>query len=176
MFFLVKFTKDVVIAPSDLNKDLKKIIKLKLIEQVTGTCNEKYGYFIKVITIGDIKNGIIMDGTGDIIFKMSYQVAVLRPFENEVCDGIIEKILPFEGGIHVRVGPMLVFIAHDDIPQKFKLDEKNNVYINTSENEEEDILKEGEKVRFRYKSIQFSENDFKPTGTMLDSYLGHIRD
>ena len=69
MFFLMCFTKDVVISPSDLSKDLKKIIRIKLIDQVTGTCNEKYGYFIKVISIGEIKNGIIMDGTGDIIFK-----------------------------------------------------------------------------------------------------------
>ncbi len=174
MFFLMCFTKDVIITPSDLSKDLKKIIRIKLIDQVTGTCNEKYGYFIKVINIGEIKNGIIMEGTGDIIFKMSYQVAVLRPFKDEVCDGIIEKILPVEGGIHVRVGPMLVYIANEDIPNKYQLDDKNNVYINNDD--EGDILKEGEKVRFKYKEIQFAITDFKPIGTMIDPYLGHLMD
>ena len=174
MFFLMGFTKDVIISPSDLNKDLKKIIKIKLIEQVTGTCNEKYGYHIKVIKIGDIRNGYIMDGSGDIIFKMSYQVVLLRPFKNEVCDGVIDKILPVEGGIHVKVGPMLVFIASEDIPSDYKLDDKNNIYV--KENDETDILKEGEKVRFKYKEIQFDVTDFKPIGTMKDPYLGHILD
>ena len=159
MFFLMSFFKDVTISPSDLNKDLKKIIRVKLIEQVTGTCNEKYGYFIKVINIGDIKNGYIMDGSGDIIFKMYYQVVLLRPFRGEICDGKIEKILSKEGGIHVRVGPMLVYISNDDIPSKYKMDEKNSIYVNSQD--ENDILKEGEKVRFRYKEIQFDVSDFK---------------
>ena len=173
MFFLMCFTKDVIITPSDLSKDLKKIIRIKLIDQVTGTCNEKYGYFIKVINIGDIKNGYIMDGTGDIIFKMHYQVVLLRPFRGEICDGKIEKILSKEGGIHVRVGPMLVYISNDDIPSKYKMDEKNSIYVNSQD--ENDILKEGEKVRFRYKEIQFDVSDFKPIGTMKDNYLGHIQ-
>ena len=169
----MSFFKDVTISPSDLNKDLKKIIRVKLIEQVTGTCNEKYGYFIKVINIGDIKNGYIMDGSGDIIFKMYYQVVLLRPFRGEICDGKIEKILSKEGGIHVRVGPMLVYISNDDIPSKYKMDEKNSIYVNSQD--ENDILKEGEKVRFRYKEIQFDVSDFKPIGTMKDNYLGHIQ-
>ena len=135
-------------------------------------CNEKYGYFIKVIKIGDIKNGYIMDGSGDIIFKMTYEVVLLRPFKNEVCDGVIEKILPNDGGIHVRVGPMLVFISSEDIPNNYKLDEKNNCY--TNEKDDNDSLKEGEKVRFRYKEIQFDISEFKPIGTMNDNFLGHI--
>ena len=74
----------------------------------------------------------------------------------------------------MRVGPMLVLIADDDIPNKYKLDETNHKYINTDD--EGDVLGEGEKVRFRYKEIQFDETDFKPIGTMLDPYLGHLMD
>ena len=174
MFFLYSFIKDVTISPSDLSKDLKKIIKVKLIEEVTGTCNERYGYFIKVIRIGDIRNGFIMEGTGDIIFKMKYEVVLFRPFKGEVCDGIIEKILAVEGGIHVRVGPMLVFISKDDIPSKYEFDEKSNSYIN--KDDDSDIIKEGEKLRLKYKEIQFDVSDFKPIGTLMDKFLGHIRE
>ena len=172
MFFIMNFTKDVTISPADLSKDLKKIIRVKLIEQITGDCNEKYGYFIKVLKIGDIQNGYIMDGSGDIIFKMSYEAVLFRPFVNEVSDGIIEKILPLGGGIHVKVGPMLVFIPKENIPNTYIFEEKNNYYYN--EKDDSDILKEGEKVRFKYKDIQFDQNDFKPVGTMADKYLGHI--
>jgi hypothetical protein len=49
MFFVMNFVKDVTVSPSDLSKDLTKIIKVKLFEQVTGTCHPKYGYFIKII-------------------------------------------------------------------------------------------------------------------------------
>ena len=108
----------------------------------------------------------------NFIFKMTYEVVLLRPFKNEVCDGVIEKILPNDGGIHVRVGPMLVFISSEDIPNNYKLDEKNNCY--TNEKDDNDSLKEGEKVRFRYKEIQFNISEFKPIGTMNDNFLGHI--
>ena len=77
-----------------------------------------------------IQNGYIMDGSGDIIFKMSYEAVLFRPFVNEVSDGIIEKILPLDGGIHVKVGPMLVFIPKEYIPNTYILEEKNNYYYN----------------------------------------------
>ena len=172
MFFIMKFVKDISISPSDLNKDLKKIIRVKLIEDVTGTCNEKYGYYIKVIKIHEIKNGFIMDGTGDIIFKMKYEVVLLRPFVGEVCDGIIDRVVENNGGLIVKVGPFEVFISHEDIPSIYEKDTKNNCYVSTKD--ESDKLQKGEKVRFKYTSSQFVEGIFKPIGTMKEQYLGHI--
>ena len=172
MFFIMNFTKDVSISPSDLNKDLQKIIKVKLLEQIIGTCNSKYGYFVKVIRIGKINNGLIMDGSGDIVFKMNYQAIFMRPFVNEICEGIIEEVFEV-GGFHVRVGPMLVYISHDNVHPLYKLDKANRCYINQNDNTE---LKKGTKVRFRYTDVSQFKNGFAPMGTIKDNYLGYLSD
>ena len=168
----MNFVKDVTVSPSDLSKDLTKIIKVKLFEQVAGTCHPKYGYYIKVINVGKIQNGLIMEGSGDIVFKIQYQVAIMRPFKGEVCDGIINLIMA-EGGIHVQVGPMTVYIAEDDLQPGYTLDKKNLSYISDKDKPE---LKIGSKVRFRYKEIQLNKNEIYPIGTMRDNYLGCIED
>ena len=172
MFFIMNFMKEVVVSPADLSKDLKKIVRVKLLEQITGTCNSKYGYFIKVIKIGDVSNGLIMEGTGDIIFKMEYRVVLMRPFKGEICDGIIDTVFDV-GGIHVKVGPMVVHIAKDDMQPNYVLDKKNLCYVNEKDNIE---LRKGTKVRFKFKDIRFDKNEFKPTGTMRADYLGYIQD
>ena len=172
MFFIMKFTEDVIVSPSDLSKDLKKIVRVKLLEKVTGTCNSRYGYYIKVIKIGDITNGLIMEGTGDIIFKIKYKVVLMRPFVGEICDGVIDSVFDV-GGFLVSVGPMKVHIAKVDIPERFVLDKKNLCYVDEKENIE---LRKGTKVRFRFKEDQFFNNEFKPTGTIRANYLGYIQD
>ena len=168
----MQFSKDVIVSPSDLSKDLKKIIRVKLLEQITGTCSPKYGYIIKVINIGESGNGIIMEGSGDIIFKTEYKVVLMRPFKGEICDGIIDTVFE-EGGIHVKVGPMIVHIAKDDMQPNYILNRKDLCYVNEKEKKKK---KKGTKVRFRFKEIQFDKNEFKPIGTMRDNYLGYIQD
>ena len=174
MFFLIKFKKDVTVSPADLSKDLKKILKLKLLEYTSGTVHPEYGYFIKIIKIYDdqVKNGLIMEGSGDIIFNLIYDVLVMRPFEGEVAEGIIDNVLDV-GGFLVNVGPMKVFISKDDISENYVLDKNNLCYRNEKNNTE---LKKGTKIRFRYKKTQFIDGDFKPIGTILDNYFGYIDD
>ena len=174
MFFVINFVKDVTVSPSDLSKDLTKIIKVKLFEQVTGTCHPKYGYFIKIISVGKIENGLIMEGSGDIVFKIKYQVALMRPFKGEVCDGIINSVMA-EGGIHVQVGPMKVYIAEEDLQDGYTLDKKSLSYISDRNKPE---LKVGAKIRFRYKEIQLNKNnnEFCPIGTIKGKYLGSLED
>ena len=174
MIFLMKFVRDMTVSPSDLSKDLRKIIKLKLLEHISGMVHPEYGYFIKIIKIYDneVNNGLIMEGSGDIIFKLKYDVLVMRPFEGEVAEGIIENVLE-EGGFHAMVGPMIVFISKDDISERYVLDKKNLCYKNEKNDTE---LKKGTKIRFRYKATQFTGGEFKPTGTIRDNYLGYIED
>ncbi len=174
MFFLMKFIKDVTVSPADLSKDLKKILKLKLLEYTSGTVHPEYGYFIKIIKIYDenVRTGLIMEGSGDIIFKLEYDVLVMRPFEGEVAEGIIDNVFDV-GGFLVNVGPMKIFISKDDISENYALD-KNNLCYKNERNDTE--LKKGTKIRFRYKATQFKDGDFKPTGTIRDNYLGYIDD
>lgn len=168
MLFIMKFEEELVLSPNILSKNLKNIIKAKLIEKVQGSVTEKYGYLICVISIGEIPNGVILDTTGDILFKITYRAVVMKPFEGEVCDGVIDKI--DEYGLHVTVGPFKVYISNSNFPPNFEYNQTNNIY--TSENSES--LKLNSEVRFRISRVQFIDGDFKPTGTMADNYLGPL--
>ena len=170
----MKFKKDVTVSPADLNRDLKKILKMKLLEYATGTVHPEYGYFIKIIKIYDdnVKTGLIMEGSGDIIFNIEYDVLVMRPFEGEVAEGTIDNVFD-EGGFFASVGPMRVYISKDDISENYVLD-KNNLCYKNEKNDTE--LKKGTKIRFRYRATQFKDGDFIPTGTIRDNYLGYIED
>ena len=168
MLFIMKFEEELILSPNILSKNLKNIIKAKLIEKVQGSVTEKYGYLICVISIGEIPNGVILDTTGDILFKITYRAVVMKPFEGEVCDGVVEKIDQY--GLHVTVGPFKVFISNSSFPPGFEYNPNNNIY--TSENS--DSLRVNSEVRFRIKGVQFINGDFQPTGTMADNYLGPL--
>lgn len=169
MFFIMKFEQELTLSPSNLKKDVRNIIKAKLIEKVQGSVSEKHGYIICVISIGDIPNGVILDTTGDILFNVTYRAVVMKPFPGEVCDGVVDKIDQY--GLHVCVGPIKVFISNSQFPPDFEYSANNNFYISQSK---ADKLTVNMDIRFRIKGVQFVNNEFKPTGTMAENYLGPL--
>ena len=168
MFFIVDFDRELILTPNQLGKHIKNKIKAKLIEKVQGECTEKYGYLICVIQINDIPNGMIMDTSGNILFNVSFKAIVMKPFEGEVCDGVIESVTKY--GIIVSVCPIKSFISKSDFPPNFEYDENNNTYNSY----ESGKLEKGTEIRFRIKKLQYDNNGFRPLGTMRESYLGPI--
>lgn len=164
----MEFIEELILPPSILSRNLKNIIKAKLLAKVQGSVSEKYGYVICVINIGDIPNGVIMDTTGDLLFTVSYKAVVMKPFKGEVCEGVITKLDQF--GIHVSVGPMTVYISNSDFPPHFTYNDVNKIYV-SSKSEKLAIDKE---VRFRINGIQYVGKEFKPKGTMSENYLGPL--
>jgi DNA-directed RNA polymerase II subunit RPB7 len=169
MFFAMEFQQAIVMPPNSLNKNLKALLNAKLIEKVQGSVSEKYGYIILVISVGDISNGKILNTSGDVLFMVSYTAIVLKPFVGEVVDGVIEKIDKY--GIHVSVGPMRVFISYAKFPPDFEFREDLNIYESKKVN---DKLKIDSEVRLRIMGVQYEDNDFHPTGTMNEDYLGPL--
>jgi DNA-directed RNA polymerase II subunit RPB7 len=165
----MEFQQAIVMPPNSLNKNLKALLNAKLIEKVQGSVSEKYGYIILVISVGEISNGKILNTSGDVLFMVSYTAIVMKPFVGEVVDGVIEKVEKY--GIHVSVGPMKVFISNAKFPQDFEYREDLNIYESKKAN---DKLKMDSEVRFRIMGVQYEDNDFHPTGTMNEDYLGPL--
>ena len=92
----------------------------------------------------------------------------MKPFEGEVCDGVIENVTKY--GITVSVGPIKSFISNSDFPPNFIYDQNNNNYTSSSSGK----LEKGTEIRFRIKKLQYVNNGFRPLGTMRESYLGPI--
>jgi DNA-directed RNA polymerase II subunit RPB7 len=169
MFFVMTFEQAIVMPPNTLHKDLKNLLKAKLIEKVQGSVTEKYGYIICVIYIEEPSSGKILDTSGDVLFNMRYKAVIMKPFQGEVLDGVIEKVEKY--GIHVAVGPIKVFISNSQFPPDFVYREDNNLYESKMNN---DKLKIDSEVRFRIMGVQFEGNEFHPTGTMNENYLGPL--
>jgi DNA-directed RNA polymerase II subunit RPB7 len=169
MFLVMFFEQAIIMPPSCLYKNLKDLLKAKLIEKVEGSVSEKHGYIICVLSVDDPSTGKILDTSGDVLFSIRYKAVIMKPFVGEVVDGVIEKVDQY--GIHVNVGPIKVFISNSQFPPDFEYSGSNNYYISRSKN---DKLSVGSEVRFRIMGVQFEGNEFHPTGTMNENYLGPL--
>lgn len=163
------FQQAIVMPPSSLNKNLKALLKSKLIEKVQGSVTEKYGYIILVYTVGEISNGKILNTSGDVLFMVSYSAIVMKPFVGEVMDGVIDKVDKY--GIQASVGPMRVFISNGNFPPDFEYKEDQNIYESKKLN---DKLKLDTEIRFRILGVQYEDNNFHPTAIMNEDYLGPL--
>jgi DNA-directed RNA polymerase II subunit RPB7 len=163
------FEQAIIMPPSCLYKELKHLLKARLIEKVQGSVSERYGYIVCVISVEDPSVGKILDTSGDVLFNIRYKAVVMKPFVGEVLDGVIEKVEKY--GIHVGVGPIKVFISNSQFPSDFEYNETNNTYISKTKN---DKLSVDADIRFRIMGVQFESNEFHPTGTMNDNYLGPL--
>lgn len=169
MFFVMSFEQPVIMQPNCLYKDLKSLLKAKLIERVQGSVSEKYGYVVCVLNVEDSETGKVMDTTGDVLFNIKYKAVVMKPFEGEVLDGVIERVDKF--GAQINVGPFKVFISNSQFPSDFEYQETTNSYVSKALN---DKLAVETEVRFRVTGVQFEANEFYPTGTMNENYLGPL--
>ncbi len=165
----MEFEQAIVMPPSSLNKNLKALLRAKLIEKVQGSVSEKYGYIILVMSLNEPSSGKILNTSGDVLFLIRYQAIVMKPFVGEVLDGVVEKVEKY--GIHVSVGPIRVFISNSQFPPDFEYREDLNIYESKKVN---DKLKMDSEVRFRIMGVQYEDNDFHPTGTMNENYLGPL--
>ena len=58
---------------------LRLTVNHKLRDDVEGTCTGRYGYIIKVVSVLDVGQGRVMQGTGLAQFHSKYQAIVLKP-------------------------------------------------------------------------------------------------
>jgi DNA-directed RNA polymerase II subunit RPB7 len=164
------FDEAVVMPPSYLGPELQSILKAKLIEKVEGSCTERCGYIVCVLKVEEISTGKILDTSGDVLFNIKYKAVVLKPFVNEVLDGVIEKVDKY--GVTVTVGPVLFFISNKNFHNEFEYNENTNTYVSNQQNEK---LAVDVEVRFRVLGTRFEANKITGTGIMSEDYLGPFR-
>ena len=170
MFFLMNFIEEITLSPSDLNNDLRTVLARKLIKKKQATCSKKYGYIIRIMNIDkNIPNGYIMNTSGDITFKVKFTAVVMKPFNGEICEGIVDQCSEYS--VNINVGPLKFMISREHLPIEYKF------YENTKEYRSQNaVIKEGGGIRFRIYSLYFEEKEKKllGLGTIKDNYLGPI--
>jgi len=164
----MSFEQPIIITPNLLGPELQSLLRARLIEKVQGMVTEKFGYVICVLRVEDTGKGKILDTTADVIFNVKYQAVVMKPFIGEVMDAFVIKLDKY--GIHVSVGPIIVFISNQNFPY-YEYDEDNNNYY--SKHDAAKIQLDCN-VRFKITGITFEDNEFRLIGTMNEDYLGAL--
>jgi len=165
----MSFEQPIIMTPNLLGPELQSLIRAKLIDKVQGMVTEKFGYVICVLRVEDIGSGKILDTTADVIFSVKYRAVVMKPFIGEVMDGFVIKLDKY--GVHVSVGPIIVFISNQNFPF-YEYDENNNHYY--SKHDAAKIMLDSN-VRFKITGITFEDNEFRLIGTMNEDYLGVLQ-
>lgn len=116
--------KALVIPPKDLRKNIKDLLRQKLLKLVEGSCSRRYGYIVAVthIDLDQAAQGRICEGTGDVTFSMKYNAIVFKPFRNEVLDAQVTDGVTKEG-FFAKAGPLEMFISYKNMPPDMKFDD-----------------------------------------------------
>ena len=172
MFFIMNFVEPIIMEPVFLGRELESLIRGKLLQKVNGSISQKHGYIVCVIKVIDIGKGRILDTSGEVIFNVTYRAIVMKPFVNEIIEGVVEKVESY--GITVTAGVIRkIFISSNHFPGDFKYNENTNSFKSFELNDDE--IKVDTEIRFRITAINYELNQFMCTGTMSEAYLGPIK-
>ncbi|KAJ3436248.1 DNA-directed RNA polymerase ii subunit rpb7 [Anaeramoeba flamelloides] len=121
---------------------IREIIREKVDSVVEGSCDPTYGFIISVVEIISIGNGLLDDETGFAKFPIKYKALVFNPFQFEVLDAVVISVN--ETGILTEVGPLVIFISKQSIPEEMKYDGESTPPCYKNADESEKIMNECE--------------------------------
>ncbi|GFH09578.1 uncharacterized protein HaLaN_04753, partial [Haematococcus lacustris] len=160
MFYILKLVKKLDIHPRSFGKNLREVIHEKLVQEVEGTCNSKYGYVIAVTKVDSIGEGLIrQDGTGLATFSVHYSAVVSRPFKGEVVDCVVATVNKM--GFFADAGPMQIFVSNHLISDELEFNATGDP-----------SYQEHTEVRVRIVGIKIDQSDIFCIGTIKEDYLG----
>lgn len=163
MFFVMSLNRTLVINPRFLGPQLEPTLKRRLKELVEGTVNPRFGFIICVLSIEELGDGLVKDGTGDVLFDIKYQAVVFKPFKGEVLDGVVTEVK--ENVVHVNVGPLRGAIANSNMPPGYRFAPQENVYLCDGRNEKIGV---GSEIRFQLLGVTIKTGSFFFVGIIND--------
>ena len=174
MFFVLTLSKNLVVTPEYLGPNLYFHIIDVLKRTVEGSCSPRYGYLLKVLKMGEIGEGKVKDGAGDVVFQVTYRALVFMPYPGEVLDAVITEASAL--GFFADAGPMRLFVsAQSNISLDYRFDQHAKPlagWVNT-----EDIgvrLEAGKTVRVRLNGMQVETNEIYGVCTIAEDFLGPV--
>lgn len=60
--------------------------------QVEGTCSGIYGFILAVLSVEDMGQGVIREGTGSAVFNVEYRCISFKPHKGEVLDVVVSTV------------------------------------------------------------------------------------
>jgi DNA-directed RNA polymerase II subunit RPB7 len=174
MFFILNLKKNLLVTPEYLGKKLSAQLLNLLKRAVEGSFNSRYGYLVKVLTVDKYGEGKVQDGSGDVLFPLSYKALVFMPYKNEVLDALVTNVLT--EGFMAAVGPMNLFVSSQKIPSDYRIDLEARPHPRwTSVSDSTCHIQLGSDVRVKIIGIRVNGNEMLGVCEMAENYLGPVK-
>jgi len=92
MFYSLDLTKELEIPPRFLGKKLIAEIHRRLRQEVEGFCTGQHGFVIAVLAILGTEGGVIREGLGSSVFRVTYNCVAFMPHKGEVLDAVVKSV------------------------------------------------------------------------------------
>lgn len=167
-FFVVTLQRRLHIHPRFFGVKLHDILTRRLVLEVEGTFEGRYGFIVAVLHVQeDFPPGELEDGTGFAVFPVQYQAVVFRPFKGEVMDTVVSRLTKF--GFFAEAGPLTIFVSHHLLPAGFSFNSDQEIWFS---HDGVDVIKLESNVRLRIIGLKIEASEISATGTIKDNFLG----
>lgn len=167
-FFVVTLHRRVHIHPRFFGVKLQDILTQRLVLEVEGTFEGRYGFIVAVLQVSpNIPPGELEEGTGFAVFPLQYQAVVFRPFKGEVLDSVVSKVT--QHGFFAESGPLTIFVSHHLLPPDMRY--RDDLWQST---DGVDRIAVDSSVRLRIIGLKIEATEISATGSIKDAFLGPI--
>jgi DNA-directed RNA polymerase subunit E' len=169
MFFVVKVTDHVRVEPNKFGMDTDAAVRTQLEESFSGFQDKDIGTVVAVLSVEEVKEGIIIPGDGAAYYESTFELIVFKPELQELVYGQIEEITNF--GAFISMGPIRGMIHISQTMDDFVSFSDSGVL--TGKDGKKNIV-QGDKCIARIVAISYKGEDPKIGLTMRQPGLGKL--
>jgi DNA-directed RNA polymerase II subunit RPB7 len=175
MFYVTSLTTEIVLAPRFFGSTLHSTITRLVKESVEGTALAHYGYVVSVLDVPreKMKGGVIEYDSGDVVFSITYEALLFRPFKNEVLDAVVVDVTNM--GFFAYVGPLRIFVHSKQFPPDLNGTTGGHFTGSSWVSDDGEVhIKDNSGVRLRIIGTKVDAGDISCIGCIATDFLGVI--
>lgn len=170
MYKLLTIKERVRIPPQTFKENLRQAVEEAIEKQYVGIVSKKHGFFLTLVDIAAIGDGIIIPGDGAIYYETTFKILTFKPILQEVIEGKISEITEF--GAFIHMGPMDGLVHVSQIMDDYV---NYNKAGSLSGKQTKRVLKVGDIVRAKIIAISLKATSGAKIGlTMRQPGLGKL--
>jgi DNA-directed RNA polymerase subunit E' len=170
MFYRTQLKDHIRVAPKFFDLDVNDAVIKSVKQKYNGYIDPEIGIVIDVLSVDDVKEGVIIPGDGASYYETEFEVITFKPEMQEVVPGKIKDIADF--GAFITLGPIEGMIHISQTMDDFVSFAKDKVL---SGKDSKRVLKVGDKCRARIIAVSFKDvNNPKIGLTMRQQGLGKL--
>lgn len=169
MYYLTEVEDYVRVDPRLFGLETLDAVEQQLKEIYKEYMDKELGKVIAVVSVMEVKDGIIIPGDGAAYYNSKFKLLVWRPELQELCYGIISEVVNF--GAFIDLGMMRGMIHISQTMEDFVSFSKTNSLLGKATKR---ILKKGDLCIARIVAISYKADEPKIGLTMRQPGLGKI--